>query len=403
MRRWIRRAPWIVLGLGILGAIVYAFQPQPVPVEMAPAVVGPLQVTVDEDGKTRIKERYIVSAPLSGLLLRVDLEAGDPVVAGSTALATIEPADPELLDERELAQAEARVKAAEAAVLRAETALQAAQAAAQLAESEYARIGQLFERNAATRDDLERAELQYETRVEERKAAQFTLEIAKFEAQQARAALLRSYPESEADVAKWNFQIRSPITGQVLRVFQESMTVVTPGTSLMELGDTRDLELVVDVLSTDAVKIHPGDRVIVEHWGGERPLEAVVRLVEPSAFTKISALGVEEQRVNVIANLINPFEERETLGDGFRIEARIVIWEDSDVLKVPTSALFRRGDDWAVYVVQDGQAQIRTVEIGHRSGLESEVLDGLRPGEIVVLHPSDRIQDGAEIVESDIE
>jgi HlyD family secretion protein len=237
----------------------------------------------------------------------------------------------------------------------------------------------------------------YRAREQDHRAARFAQHVAQFELDMARAALLRARPTDEAPPDDRQFPIFSPIDGQVLRVFQESATTVQPGEDLLELGDPTDLEAEVDVLSSDGVKIRPGAKAFLEQWGGESALTATVRLVEPSAFTKVSALGVEEQRVNVILDLDAPVEGRRWLGDAFRVEARIVIWEQEDVLQVPTGALFRRGDDWAVFVLQHGRAVLRIVAIGHRNSLAAEVLGGLREGDQVILHPSDKVQEGVQV------
>ncbi len=395
----IRKILMGLVALAVAGGVVYAFLPQPVIVDTATATLGPLEVTVNEDGRTRIKERYFVSTPLAGRLRRVELEPGDPVVAGETVLATILPDTPGLLDPRERAQAEARVSAAESAVNRAQANIDAAQVAREIAETQHERIRRLAERDAASEQQIEEATLAMRARQEEFRAAEFSLEIAKFELDQARAALERFEPMSdeETPTGEWHFEIKSPITGRVLRVVQESATVLQAGTQILELGDPTNLELEVDVLSTDAVKIEPGDTIRLEHWGGDEPLMGVVRLVEPSAFTKISALGVEEQRVYIIGDLATSDEQRSTLGDAFRFEARIVVWEDDSVMRVPTSALFREGDAWAVFVIRDGKAEIRHVRLGHRNPDAAEVLEGLEENERVIVYPSDRVQAGISV------
>lgn len=392
--RW-RRVLQVGLALVFVGVIVYSFMPKPVRVDMAVVEKGELQVTVDEDGKTRIKENYVVSAPLSGRLLRIELDAGDEVSAGRTLLAVIEPTDPALLDPRTRAETEARVKAAAAKLKQAGSNLEQTLAAMQHSESEVGRARQLFEKNIVSKQELEDKELLHRSRTEEYRAARFTEEIAEFELQQARAALLRTTSESPGD--NWHFRITAPIDGRVLRLLQESSTIVTPGTQLLELGDPQDLEVVIDVLSSDAVKIEPGNKVFLEQWGGSAPLVGAVRLVEPSAFTKISALGVEEQRVNVVIDLVDPPEKRSTLGDAFRVEARIVIWEGDGVVKVPTSALFRQDEEWAVFAVVGGHAQLRHVSIDHRNSLFAEVTNGLADGELVIAHPSDQVTDGVAV------
>lgn len=392
-KRWFRKLLPALFGTGILAALVYAFIPKPVGVDLAPVTRGTLTVTVDEDGKTRLKDRYIVAAPLAGKLQRIDWDPGDRVTAGETVIAVIEPTDPELLDPRAKAEAEARVNAAEAKLNRSQPELERALTAMQFAESRLARFKQLQERNAASKDDVDERELLFRTASEDYKAAKFAEEIAKFELDLAKAALIRTQSNSTAG----QFEIRSPITGHVLRVQQESATVVTPGTPLVELGDTGELEIEIDVLSSDAVQVRPGAKVFLEQWGGEKPLEARVRLVEPSAFTKISALGVEEQRVNVIADFVDPPEARPTLGDQYRVEARIVTWEKDDVLRVPTSALFRNGDEWSVYVVENDRARLVPVTIGRKNSRNAEVQNGLAENQQVVLYHSDKLRDGVAV------
>lgn len=404
----VRRLVIVLIAAGIIVAIAQALRPQPVRVDVAQVTRGPLRVTIDEDGKTRIRERYVVSAPLAGRLLRINKDPGDTVEATKTRLATLEPSDPQLLNPRELAAAEAREKAAEAAYQRADPALEQARAALEFAESDLARQRKLRRSGATSVTDLQNAELLFRSRSEAFRAATFAADIARYELEQARAALLPARsagedPAVNASDSAWRFEIYAPIDGRVLRLFQESSAVVSPGAPLLEVGDPTDLELEIDVLSSDAVQINPGDEVVIEHWGGAYPLRGSVRLVEPSAFTKISALGVEEQRVYVIVELLDLVQERRTLGDGFRVEVRIVIWESDDVLRVPVSALFRDGDKWLVFIVRDGKAMRQVLELGHRNGLMAEVVDGLQEGEQVIVHPSDTIMDGVDIEPRDVE
>jgi HlyD family secretion protein len=381
---------------GMAGALVWSFWPQPLEVELSTIGRGPLRVTVDDDGRTRIRERYVVSAPLAGRLLRIDLDPGDAVYNATTLLATIEPSAPQILTAREVAQAEARVHASEAALAKAAAAVERARAEWEYAESEMGRLRPLVAARAASPREAEEAEMQYRAREQDLRAASFAQEVAQFEVQMARAALLHAQPGSDP-ASDRRFPIRSPIDGQVLRVLQKSEAVVQVGTPLLELGDPTDLEIEVDVLSVDAVKIARGSRAILEQWGGDQPLRAVVRRVEPAAFTKISALGVEEQRVNVILDLDEPPDRSRTLGDAYRVEARIVIWEQDDVLQVPTGALFRHRDQWAVFLMAEGRAVLRTVEIGQRTSLAARVLGGLDEGDRVVLFPSDQVADGSRI------
>jgi HlyD family secretion protein len=391
-----RLLPGIVVLL-LAGLLGYAFWPRPAEADLARAVRGPLRVTVDEDGKTRIRERYVVSAPLTGRLQRVTLHAGDRVTAGKTLLASIEPCDPGLLDDRARSEAEARVKSAEATRKQAGPKLERARAALEHAAGEVRRARRLLPTGGASQQEFADAVNKERLAQEELKTAQFAVQIADFELEVARAALTRTRPRSSGEAEGWRFDILAPVSGCVLRVLQESSAVVTPGKELLEVGDPADLEVEVDVLSSDAVKVAPGAKASLEHWGGDGPLPGRVRLVEPAGFMKKSALGVEEQRVNVIIDFVGPPARYERLGDAYRVEARIVVWEADDVLKVPAGALFRRGDDWVVYAVEDGRARLRRVETGRSNGLETEVRAGLAEGETVILHPGDKIQAGARV------
>jgi HlyD family secretion protein len=389
-----QRIALLVFALLILAAIIISFLPKPIPVDVAEVRRGPLRVTVRDDGRTRIKERYIVSAPFGGRLRRIALKPGHRVEAGATVVAVIEPPDAQLLDPRTLAQAEARAQGAEAARRQAQALVERADANHQYAKAEVARARELYAARTVSRQELERAELAARMSEEELNAARFALQIAAYELEQVRAALVQIGPNRQPD---WQFKVRSPISGEILRVFQESETVVNSGAGLVEVGDRRNLELEIDVLSTDAVQIRPGAKVWLEYWGGPRPLEARVRVVEPAAFTKISALGVEEQRVWIIADFVAPPEEWQNLGDAYRVEARIVTWESEDVLKVPAAALFRLGGRWAVFVIEEGRARSRLVEIGQRGEHEAQVLEGVTEGDQVIVHPGDRITDGIAV------
>jgi len=399
MKRWLNRIVGLLVLLAVAGAVVWAFVPRPVVVDTARITRGPLRVTVDDDGKTRIKEKYIVSSPLNGRLLRIGLDPGDAVEIDQTQIALLEPRDPELLDARAIAEAKARVRAAEAAVEQSRPAADAALAEMQIAESEYHRISQMYDRGGAMERERDDAQLALRMKAEAYKAARFGEAIAKFELELARAAMVTTtIRDDAADTSQTDtFVIRSPSTGRVLRVFQQSAAVVSAGSPLIEIGDPSDIELVVDVLSSDAVRIKPGAAVVLEQWGGDEPLQGIVRLVEPAAFTKVSALGVEEQRVNVVIDFTDSPDLRPALGDGYRVEARIVIWQADDVLRVPTSALFRDGDAWAVFVVRDQVARTTHVQLGGRTGLAAHVIEGLSDGDTVIIHPSDQITDGSTI------
>lgn len=396
MGKMLRRSLFGGLALLATGAVVMAMRPRPIPVDLSTATLGPMRWTVDEEGQTRIKERYVVSSPLAGRLRRITLDPGDPVRHESTVLAVVEPTDPALLDPRSLAEADARVRAADAGVRQAEAVLARRDAEHQHARKELERIIAASEEGAASVHELDDVETAERTAAEELRAARFALEIQQHELEVTRSALL--YARGEAGSAdQGQMRLYSPIDGAVLRVFQESVAVVEAGTELIEVGNPTDLELIIDVLSTDAVKINPGNRVIVDHWGGEAPLEGVVRLVEPSAFTKISALGIEEQRVYVIVDLVTAPTDRPTLGDRFRVEASIIVWEGERVLQIPTSALFRDGAEWAVFQVVDGRAVVRPVGVGRQNGRTTQLLDGLAEHDEVVLHPSDQLRDGVRV------
>lgn len=393
-----KRLLTIVIVLAIAGLLLYAFWPRPMEVDLATVSRGRLQVTVNEDGKTRIKERYVVSAPLSGKLMRITLDAGDKIAAAKSLLAVIEPSDPSLLDERARAEAEARVNAAATARKQAVPKLERAKVAHQDAVGDLGRARDLLLKRSISQEDYDDARHKELMAQEDVKAAEFAVQISQFELELAKAALVRTRPRSPGDPDGWRLDIVAPVDGVVLRLFQKSSVVVTPGTKLLEVGDPDDLEVEVDVLSSDAVKMAPGNKVYLEQWGGDAPLMARIRLVEPAGFLKISALGVEEQRVNVIMDFTEPPQKRKRLGDAYRVEARIVIWEKDDVVKVPAGALFREGSQWTVFTVVDGRAQKRAVTVGRSNGLETEVLAGLKPGDQVVLHPGDRIVEGASVV-----
>jgi HlyD family secretion protein len=368
--RWSRRR--IAVGATVIALVIgwWLFRAPAVVVEGASVVRGSLRVTVDEEGETRVRKRFVVASPTKGRLLRIDLDEGDAVPLGAV-VARVEPAP---LDPRDEEAAGARVAQAEAALAQA--------------ERDAKRAESLRAAGARSLEEVEQARLRRTQAEQELRAA--------------RAALLahRMPPpgtEASRDGCAGGepcLAVRAPVAASVLRVLQESERIVEAGTPLLELGDPRDIELVVDVLSADAVRIPKDAEILVDDWGGDTPLRARVRRIEPSGFTKISALGVEEQRVNVIGDFVDP---PATLGDGYRIEARIVVWDAPDVLKVPGSALFRRADTWNAFVIDRGKARLRPVTIGHRSSFEVEVRSGLEPGERVVLHPSDRIEDGVRV------
>jgi HlyD family secretion protein len=393
---WRKRIGMALLATAIAGLLFFAFRPAPVRVEVARAERAKLQVTVDEEGKTRVRDRFVMTAPVAGRVERLPLHQGDAVQPGTIA-ARIHPLP---LDPRARAEATARLQAAEAEKQAAEARVVQAQAALEQARRGAHRARQLSAAGTLAALEREIAELAETTSDKELEAARFAAKAADYNVQAARAALLAPDHQGDALVGKCDqadascIELRSPIHGRVLRVLEESERVVALGTPLVELGNPAALEIVIDVLSSDAVKVKPGALVLIDEWGGEGTLSARVRLVEPSGFTKVSALGVEEQRVNVIADFLEP---PDSLGDGFRVEAHIVVWEGGSVLQVPSSAVFRRGNFWSVFVVDGGRAHHRQIEIGHRNARQVEVLSGLEAGEAVVLHPGDQIRDDVRV------
>ncbi len=405
-RKWVGIG---VVALAVIAAIVYGFMPQPVRVETQPVTRGPMQVVIEEEGETRVRERYVVTAPVAGYAQRVTWAVGDAVQQGE-ALLTLEPMRSDVLDPRRRAEAEARVAAAEARLQAARQEADAAAAQADYAVAERERVQGLFDAGSATQQQLDRAAAEARQAEARRTAANHAVDVAQYEVEAARTAL-RYAGASNGAVTGERVRIPAPIDGRVLAVHHESEGVVSPGQPLLDLGNPQQLEVVVDVLSSDAVQIEPGTPVRFERWGGP-PLDGRVRTVEPTGRTKVSALGVEEQRVFVVADITGHSEggmqgsgqqenpatgARSRLGDGYRVVARFIVWEGDDVLQVPSSALFRSDGGWAVFVDNDGTAEQRAVEVGRHSGLQAQVTAGIDEGEHVITHPDDAIEDGTGI------
>jgi HlyD family secretion protein len=376
----------------VAGLLVMALWPQAVVVEIAETTRGPLVVTIDEEGRTRVRERFVVSSPLAGRVLRIELEPGDQVKRGDV-VARVRAEAPPLLDERSRAEAAAAVESARAALGQTRAEAQRAQTALMQADRELARVRALQEGGLTTPREVDLREAEAAAAKEASEAAGFAVRVAESELTRAEARLVPLSSDTLGRVAT----VRAPADGVVLRRLRESESVVPAGEPLLEIGDPARLEIVADLLSTDAVQVAPGARAVIEQWGGSRELAARVRLVEPSGFTKISALGVEEQRVNVILDFVDPADGWGQLGDGYRVEVRIVVWEAPDVLKVPTGALFRESERWAVYIVEDGRARLRHLELGRQNGQEAEVASGLEAGDRVILHPGDTLADGGRV------
>ncbi len=429
---------YCAIALATLALIVWAFRPTPVSVDTGRVTRGELRVTVNAEGKTRIRDRFVVSAPVDGRLARIELDEGDKVEKG-TVVARIDPLPlnasvkealgrlAEWRAQREgvatqrpkqatLEQAQKRIQMALAAQRQAEARVAQAKAALEQARRDTQRAQQLQAAGATPRKDREIAELNETTKAKELETARLEAKSAASEVQVAQAALtvlqqqqsdpdylLKVYDARiasvEAELSKLEDEaartdIRSPVNGQILRILQKSAQFVTSGTSLLEIGDVSNLELVIDVLSSDAVKIQPGDTILIDQGADTQPITAKVRLVEPSAFTKVSALGVEEQRVNVIGDFV---DTPNYFGDAYRVDVQIVIWDGKNVLKMPLSSLFRCGKSWCTFVVKDNKAARRLVEIGQRSDFEAEIRRGLKQDEVVILHPSEQINDGSRI------
>ena len=388
----LRRLITLAILLAVAAGLAWAFWPRPLAVETATIALRDIRVAIEEEGKSRIREVFIVSAPITGQVLRTNLHPGDEVSKDETVVVSLRPAAPGLLDARLKRVAEATAASARAGVGLARAEVQQAEAQLTFIRTELDRAERLSRQGTISERALDKAQLDIATAAAALDSARASLAVRERELQRAEAALI----EDESSEGPCCTEIRAPVTGRILRVLSESEQVVPAGTPLMEIGDPGDVEIVVDVLSRDAVEIKPGAQAVIDNWGGP-PLPATVRRVEPSAVTKISALGIEEQRVAVILDL-NGTQGQGALGDGFRVVARITVWEGKDLVAVPVAALFRQGSDWAVYVAANGRAELRLVELGRRNGAFSDVKAGLAAGEVVILHPSDQMADGVAVV-----
>jgi len=390
-----RRLAVISVSMLVVLAIIYGFLPKPVTVDVKKAVRGPLRVTIDEEGKTRVKDRFVLSAPVSGYMRRVEYEVGDRVSRGQTVV-SIEPSRSSVLDPRSRAEAEAAVSAAQAGLKTAEENVRAATADAEYSRQSFDRNKKLAEDGYIARDVLDQAEAEVKRNNAGLLSAKAAVQTARAELERARAALRYSAVGETADYRKI-VTVRTPVAGSVLKIHRKSEGAVSVGEPLIDIGDPSSLEVKVEVLSADAVNIRPEIPVLFERWGGDIPLKGRVKIVEPEAFTKVSSLGVEEQRVLVIADITSLPEEWQRLGDEYRVEASFIIWESANVLQVPESALFRKDDRWAVFVQKDKKARLREVQVGHRNGLSAEVISGISEGETVIVYPDESIRDGTRV------
>jgi HlyD family secretion protein len=418
MKKWLRRIFWLVPVVLVVVGVMMSMRPKPVSVETTTVATGPMRVTVSGEGKTRVQDKYVVLAPVHGNLARIELHAGDVVEEG-TVLATIEPIAPPLLDPLQRRELEARASASAAAARQAVASVGRAENNARFAARDLERVRALFGQGTLSQTDLDTAELAAKQATKEAESARFGARVARHEREMAEVAVQRSAlvasegerPGRPPAAAKPKgkgaataeggraevLQIRAPVAGKVLRILRNSEGVVQPGEPLLEVADLAALEIVLDVLTTDAVRITAGDDVELLRWGGEGPLHGRVRLVEPAAYTRVSALGVEEQRVNVIIDILEPVQQRPKLGDGFALDVEVVVWKREQALVLPLSVLFRDAQGWSCYVVENGFAKPRRVEIGERNDFEVEVLGGVSEGEVVILHPGDRVQDGTMV------
>lgn len=388
---------WSLLGMLLLVSLLWSFTPKPIAVDLLTLEPGELTVTVDEEGETRVRDVFVLSAPIGGRALRIQAEVGDAVKADETLVAEIEPIDPALLDPRAEAQAHADIRAAEANLVLAEASVKEARVELEFAESELKRARKLRADAVMSERELEAAERTQRTRQAALETAIANRQARKAELERARAQLISATNAKARESGCNCVAIRSPVDGRILKILHKSEGVVNAGDPLAEIGDPSDLEIVTDLLSSDAVKVEPGLRVLIDNWGGDEILEGVVQRIEPFGFTKVSALGIEEQRVNVIIDFASPKEKWSRIAHGFQVDVRIVLWEGREVLKIPLTALFRDGENWAVFVDNGDNAKTQDVKIGRRTGLEAEILDGLEAGDRILVHPSDKITDGVAI------
>ena len=391
-----RYALWGGAVIAIIAALAYAFRPQPLAVDLAHIETKRILVSVADEGKAEVREVYRVSAPLAGRLLRVQGEVGDPVVAGETELARIEPSVPVFLDARTESEIRAAVEAAKASYDMAKAEWDHANAEREFTTNEVKRSRSLFATGTISKQRLDEAERAYRVAAADLLTAQARLDQRMHELEVVEAKLVSPVNSSNDGPECDCLVLRAPVDGEILQIIEESEKPVVAGTGIVEVGDPRNLQIVVDLLSEDAVQVKPGLPAVVEGWGGP-PLEAVVRRIEPYGYTKVSALGIDEQRVDVLLDLVDPPEAWSRLGHGYRVDVSIIL-EDIEALSVPIGAVFRIGQDWATFVFEDGRARQRTLKLGARNADKAQVVEGLAENDRVVLHPSDQIADGVRIV-----
>ncbi|MBR9835496.1 MAG: HlyD family efflux transporter periplasmic adaptor subunit [Alphaproteobacteria bacterium] len=399
-RKWVTIAVVAMLTVGF----VYAFWPRATPVDIGTVARSPMTLTIDEEARTRVRDAYVVSAPIAGHLLRVEVDPGDAVVGGETVIARMLANPPSAIDVRTREQARAGVDIALAGLRVSRADLNKALADQDLANADLARARTLAATGTASHAALDQAERLARAANASVDTAKAAISMREAELANARARLIGfDQPPSGGGLAEApdaTIPLSAPISGRILRIIQESETTVAPGQPILEIGDiSNDLEVVAELLSTDAVQVSPGDRVIIDNWGGQPPLNGIVERIEPWGFTKFSALGVEEQRVNTVIRFTDPLSARSSLGHGYRVEARIVVWESDQALIVPSSSLFRSNGGWAVFTVESGRARLTPVEIGHNNGLQAELLSDLPEGTRLILYPGPGLQENARVTQ----
>ena len=391
------RRTMFVIGviLVVVAATIYGFLPKAVEVDLVTVSRGPLQVMIEEEGRTRLKERFVVSAPTAGYMRRIDAKVGDPVRKGQDVVA-LEPLRSQPLDPRSRAEAEATVFAAQAGLNAAIEKERAAAADADYMEKRLERIANLYSKRYVAQDQRDQTVSEAKRARAVQLSAKAAVDVSRSELDRAKT-VLKNFPSSGIVEKANTVYVSSPVSGAVIKIYRESEGAVRAGEPLLEIGDSKNLEVRVELLSSDAVRIKKGGVVLFKRWGGEGTLTGMVRIVEPAGFTKVSSLGVEEQRVLVIAEFTSPPETWRLLGDGYRLEAHFVVWEGKDVLQIPASGLFRSGKEWAVFVEDNEKARLQTLEVGQRNGLTAEIISGLKEKERVVAHPDDSIKNGTPI------
>ncbi|MFM2281620.1 MAG: hypothetical protein RLZZ444_3851 [Pseudomonadota bacterium] len=388
---WIKRIGLAALGLGIVAAIAWTMRPQPALVDIGAVVKAPMRVTITQEGRTRVREIYTISTPITGHLSRTILDVGDPVEANKTVIAAIHPLEPPLIDNRTETELIAAREAARAAVVIAETDYARVMASLDLAVKAMERASRLSATGVIAESTMQKAAGEVSVLRAQVQSALSSINLRRAELESAEARLRQPDRKDMTSSEKCCVELTSPASGTVLEVYAKSEQPLAVGAKIADIGDPSDLEVVVDLVSADAVRVKPGDQASIVDWGGDRPLKATLRRIDPAAFTKVSALGIEEQRVNAVFDLD---ESDPRLGHGFRIYAEIAVWQGEDIVQVPLSALFRTGNDWTVFTLRDGVLARRTVRIDHMNDQTAEVLEGLAPDEKVVLHPGDTLTDG---------